>query len=329
MIVSLFGFGLFNPSIPKSADSIPAPDQAQLSNQSGAVETSETNLENSVQSEEKEAEAANQIAENNIVKPADIALQPELSNPTQIQSQPQSQPQSETVVQTISKTQSNGPAPSEPANKVQYYQVVSVTDGDTFKVNIAGKTETLRLIGINTPETVDPRKPVECFGKEASNRAKQLLIGKKVRLEGDSTQDERDKYGRLLRYAWLEDGTFFNKAMISGGYAYEYTYDTPYKYQAEFKQAQTEAKNNKFGLWADGVCQQIPANTTTVNPATQNGSAPSGHVFYTSSYRTSKYYYCDTDEGWKSLTSEYLKSFQSEKALLEMYPSKTLHEPCS
>lgn len=322
MVVSLFGFGIFNPPIPKSANSISAPDQAQLSNQGSAAETSETNLENSVQSEAEKTEAANQMAENNIVKPADIALQPELSNPTQIPSQPQS----ETVVQTTPKTQSNGPAPSEPANNVQYYRVVSVTDGDTFKVNIAGKTETLRLIGINTPETVDPRKPVECFGKEASNRAKQLLIGKKVRLEGDSTQDERDKYGRLLCYAWLEDGTFFNKVMISEGYAYEYTYDSPYKYQTEFKQAQVEAKNNKLGLWADGVCQQ-PIGTTA--PAQPTNSQPTGHTFYTSSYHTATFYYCDTDEAWKGLKPEYLKSFPSEKELLDAYPTRKFHEPCS
>ncbi|OGZ80578.1 MAG: hypothetical protein A2360_02830, partial [Candidatus Staskawiczbacteria bacterium RIFOXYB1_FULL_32_11] len=129
------------------------------------------------------------------------------------------------------------------------YSVVKVIDGDTISVNIDGRVETLRLIGINTPETVDPRKPVECFGKEASDKAKELLTGKKVYLEADNTQGERDKYSRLLRYVWLEDGTFFNKKMISDGYAYEYTYDTIYKYQTEFKQAEIEARTTKKGLW--------------------------------------------------------------------------------
>ncbi|KKP33244.1 MAG: hypothetical protein A2312_00360 [Candidatus Staskawiczbacteria bacterium RIFOXYB2_FULL_32_9] len=143
----------------------------------------------------------------------------------------------------------------------ELYEVVKVVDGDTINVNINGKVETLRLIGINTPETVDPRKAVICFGKEASDKAKQLLTNKKVRLEGDATQGERDKYQRLLRYVWLEDGTFFNKLMISEGYAFEYTYDTIYKYQAEFKQAEISARTSKKGLWADNVCDQTKVQT--------------------------------------------------------------------
>ncbi len=138
--------------------------------------------------------------------------------------------------------------------KQQLYDVVKVIDGDTVVVKINGVNETLRLIGIDTPETVHPSKPVECFGIEASNKAKELLNNKSVKLENDSTQGERGKYGRLLRYVFLEDGTNFNKLMISEGYAYEYTYNVPYKYQTEFKQAEQEARENKKGLWADGVC---------------------------------------------------------------------------
>jgi len=135
------------------------------------------------------------------------------------------------------------------------YKVVKVVDGDTVAVEINGKKETIRLIGINTPETVDPRRPVECFGIEASNKAKEILTGKRIKLEADSIVGERDKYGRLLRYIFLEDGTNFNKMMISEGYAYEYTYDLSYKYQGEFKQAEKEATEAKKGLWADGVCE--------------------------------------------------------------------------
>ncbi|MBU3925078.1 thermonuclease family protein [Patescibacteria group bacterium] len=141
-----------------------------------------------------------------------------------------------------------------PEPQADLYKVVKVVDGDTIAVDIAGKTKTIRLIGINTPETVDPRKPVECFGKEASNKAKEILTGKSVRLEADITQGERDKYGRLLRYAFLEDGTNFNKMMISEGFAYEYTYGTPYKYQDEFNQAEKEAMDAQKGLWAPGAC---------------------------------------------------------------------------
>ncbi len=137
-----------------------------------------------------------------------------------------------------------------------YYAVIKVVDGDTLAVNMNGKKVTLRLIGIDTPETVDPRKPVECFGVEASNKAKELLTGKSVRIEQDSTQGELDKYDRLLAYVYLEDGLFFNEYMIEEGYAYEYTYNTPYKYQAEFKEAELFARSAEKGLWAAGVCDE-------------------------------------------------------------------------
>lgn len=135
--------------------------------------------------------------------------------------------------------------------------VISVVDGDTVKVDIDGVRETLRIIGINTPETVDPRKPVECFGKEASAKAKELLSNQTIELEGDETQGERDKYGRLLRYVFLLDGTDFGKTMISSGLAYEYTYSKPYKYQQEYTDAQVDAETNGRGLWANGACDEI------------------------------------------------------------------------
>lgn len=140
--------------------------------------------------------------------------------------------------------------------------VVKVVDGDTLTVTgIHANSEnkvTLRLIGINTPETVDPRKKVECFGNEASSRAKELLTGKNIRIEYDITQDKRDKYGRLLVYVYVEDSNgeeiFFNKKMIEDGYAYEYTYDKPYAYQAEFKNAQKSASEEGRGLWSESTC---------------------------------------------------------------------------
>ncbi len=144
------------------------------------------------------------------------------------------------------------------------YKVIKVIDGDTLDVAIDGKVERLRLIGINTPETVDPRKPVECFGIEASNKAKATLAGKQVSLEIDSTQGERDKYDRLLRYVFLEDGTNFNLKMIKDGYAYEYTYDLPYKYQQQFKSAQREAELNKRGLWGPDKCNGSKALPTPI-----------------------------------------------------------------
>ena len=144
-------------------------------------------------------------------------------------------------------------SPAMPAN-LPAVKVVKVVDGDTIDVQLGGKTERLRLIGINTPETVDPRSQVECFGKEASDRAKATLTNQTVYLEGDPSQQERDRYDRLLRYVWLSDGRLVNLDMIAQGYAYEYTYDVPYKYQAEFRQAQQQAQSGKVGLWSPQTC---------------------------------------------------------------------------
>ncbi len=216
----------------------------------------------------------------------------------------------------------------------EYYSVISVTDGDTLKINMDGKTETLRLIGIDTPETVDPRKTVQCFGKEASNKAKEMLTGKKVRVEKDSTQGERDKYNRLLVYIYLEDGLFYNKYIIEQGYAHEYTYNIPYKHQVDFKNAQKSAQNNQRGLWNPNTCNGVTTSApkTTTPPTTKTEKSEvvkvTGHTYYLSSYHTAVFYYCDTDEVWKGLSPKYLKSYSSEQELLKNYPSRQLHEAC-
>jgi micrococcal nuclease len=134
-------------------------------------------------------------------------------------------------------------------------KVTSVVDGDTVRVQRPeGEEETLRLIGIDTPETKHPTKPVECFGRQASQRARDILADRRVTLSFDETQDRRDRYGRLLAYIILPDGTNFNKQMIAEGYAFEYTYRVPYPYQDEFKQAQRLARENDRGLWAEDTC---------------------------------------------------------------------------
>jgi micrococcal nuclease len=117
-----------------------------------------------------------------------------------------------------------------------------------------GADEKVRLIGINTPETVDPRVPVQCFGKEAGERMKELADGKIVRLEYDETQNTRDIYSRLLAYVYLEDGEMLNRKMLAEGYAYEYSYMLPYKYQNEFRDHQSFAKSTSRGLWAPDTC---------------------------------------------------------------------------
>lgn len=133
------------------------------------------------------------------------------------------------------------------------FAVGRTVDGDTFVLDDGSRTR-VRVLGINTPETKDPRKPVECFGKEASARLQQLIDGKDVRLAADPTQDDRDRYGRLVRYVMLSDGTDVGLMMIRDGYAYEYTYRGRYERQPAYRAAQEEARTAKRGLWADGAC---------------------------------------------------------------------------
>lgn len=123
-----------------------------------------------------------------------------------------------------------------------------VVDGDTIVVDMDGKEEKIRLIGVDTPETVHPSKPVEYFGKEASAFTKQMVEGKQVRLEFD--WQKGDKYDRLLAYVFLEDGTFLNAEIIKQGYGFAYT-KYPFKYLEEFREYQTSSRRNKRGLWGE------------------------------------------------------------------------------
>jgi micrococcal nuclease len=125
---------------------------------------------------------------------------------------------------------------------------------------IASSTVRVRLIGLDTPEVVDPRKPVQCFGKEASAEMKKITGAGYARLELDPSQGTYDKYGRLLAYVYIplnskQEGLLVNKYMIDEGYGHEYTYDIPYKYQKDFKAAERSARESGKGLWAPGVCE--------------------------------------------------------------------------
>lgn len=157
----------------------------------------------------------------------------------------------------------SGAVPENPYET--YFPVIKVVDGDTITVNVNGKNETVRLIGLDTPETVDPRKPVQCFGEQASEKAKELLTGKSVRIEMDPSQGERDKYGRLLAYVFLEDGTLFNKLIIKEGFGHEYTYNLPYKYREEFTEAEKTARKEKKGLWAPQACTEQASQINAEN----------------------------------------------------------------
>lgn len=189
---------------------------------------------------------------NNPRKDESISSQSEpVSQSIGIEETPQSV-DTEEIPQPTNESNSNDGIKA-PSNLSTYFKVIKVVDGDTIDVYDNGSTIRVRLIGVNTPETVHPEKAVECFGKEASTYTTKKLLGKNVQLETDSSQDKYDTYSRLLAYVYV-DGDNFNYSLIYDGYAYEYTYNTPYKYQAEFKAAQRDADANNRGLWNPSAC---------------------------------------------------------------------------
>ncbi len=133
-------------------------------------------------------------------------------------------------------------------------QVSRVVDGDTARVMVNGEELVLRFIGIDTPETKAPNRPVECYGPEASTYTTQVLSGQQIYLEYDPSQGRIDRYARDLVYVWLADGRNFNEMLIANGYAFEYTYDDDYKYQQAFQSAQRNASQNQRGLWSPSTC---------------------------------------------------------------------------
>ncbi|MBA7513271.1 hypothetical protein ES705_05282 [subsurface metagenome] len=118
-----------------------------------------------------------------------------------------------------------------------YYEVSKVIDGDTIRLE---NGETVRLIGIDTPETVHPSKAVEYYGKEASDFTRMMVEGKQVKLELDV--QKLDKYNRLLAYVYLKDGTFLNSELVKEGYAKVSTYPPNVKYADLFTKLQKEAR---------------------------------------------------------------------------------------
>ena len=133
------------------------------------------------------------------------------------------------------------------------FPVTRVVDGDTVRVLIEGQDTAVRLIGIDTPETVAPNHPVECAGPEASVYAEQLMSGEDVFLELDASQGTYDKYNRILAYVWLEGDLMVNLAMIDAGLAEENTYVEAYTYQQLFQQAEQDANEDLRGLWGQ-IC---------------------------------------------------------------------------
>ena len=146
------------------------------------------------------------------------------------------------------------------------FKVVKVVDGDTISVDIKGKKEVVRLLGIDTPESVDPRKPIQCFAREATNKMKSFVDGKLVILVSDSTQGNRDKYNRLLRYVYLPNNvkTFVNGEMVKQGYAYSYR-QYPTKMLDKFNSFEKYARENNLGLWGSCSSNRTPTKTVIKN----------------------------------------------------------------
>lgn len=131
--------------------------------------------------------------------------------------------------------------------------MLRVVDGDTIVVELYGKQEKVRLIGVDTPETVDIRKDIQFYGKEASNYVRNILEGQEVELEFDF--NPRDKYDRLLAYVWL-NGVNFDAELIRLGYGRVYL-RYPFRYFKEFEKIGKEAMKNKVGLWADTEIKRL------------------------------------------------------------------------
>lgn len=132
------------------------------------------------------------------------------------------------------------------------YEVKEVVDGDTFKILYNGKETKVRLIGVDTPESVHPTATKNTEeGKRASECTKSLIEGKRVKLEFDVSQT--DKYGRLLAYVYLESGEMLNKKLLEEGYAKIATYPPNVKYVELFTKVQDEAKKSKKGFWKEDI----------------------------------------------------------------------------
>ena len=145
-----------------------------------------------------------------------------------------------------------GSAETAPGTLHGPYPVVRAVDGDTIRVNRNGEEIVIRFIGLDTPETVAPDRPVECYGPEASARTKELVEGGQVWLEYDEASGLTDKYDRTLAFVWLDQQTMLNELLIAEGYAEEVTYTDGYAHQREFHAAERAAQSAGAGLW--GAC---------------------------------------------------------------------------
>jgi micrococcal nuclease len=179
------------------------------------------------------------------------------------------------------------------------YHVERIVDGDTVVLSELG---TARLIGVDTPETVDPRRPVEAFGYVSSAFLTGLIGGKTVRVDYDQTR--RDKYGRVLVYLHLPDGTFVNREIVRQGYGHAYT-EFPFRYMDDFRAAEREARAAARGLWANAPAAPLPL------AAGSKPSSPAGNVITVYVTRTGTKYH---RAGCRSLARSQIPMALSEAA---------------
>ena len=163
----------------------------------------------------------------------------------------QNPPLSQVEGESVSQQQFSSPDSSVG----QSAKVTRVIDGDTIEIESGRK---IRYIGIDTPETVDPRTTPQCFGREASAKNKELVEGKMIELEKDIS--ETDKYTRLLRYVFV-DNILVNDYLVRQGFAHAFSYPPDIKYQEQLRQAEQEARDNNRGLWSTCDIQSNPQSS--------------------------------------------------------------------
>ena len=140
--------------------------------------------------------------------------------------------------------------PDEPSAESVTAPVLRAVDGDTIEVEIDGEVEDVRYIGVDTPESVAPDQPVECFGHAASRFNASLVTGKRVRLVFDA--EERDVYGRLLAYVHvIDEGPFVNAELVRRGYARTLTIAPNDRFADFFDRLEQAAANAGKGLWGE------------------------------------------------------------------------------
>ncbi|MFH1231012.1 MAG: thermonuclease family protein [Planctomycetota bacterium] len=229
-----------------------------------------------------------------------------------------------TQAETPPASSSKPTAPQYPVKDLKGYiacKVSRVVDGDTVDIIFNNNDIRIRLIGVDTPETVHPKKPVEAYGKEASNFLNNLLKGEEVYLEYETVNPEYDKYGRLLAYLYrVPDGLFVNLEIIRQGYGHAYT-KYPFKYMELFLAYEKRARENEKGLWAQDL-EQKP-DTVIPPPATQPPTTKEGPK---STDESTTVYVTRTGTKYHRADCKYLSK---SKIPISLKEAKTKYQPCS